>query len=162
MTWYVFQTPPIKEHVAKREFDDIGVEAWYPVRIEWVTIPNSRRKRKSVRAVVGRYIFANLPDPDWQLIKDRVRHARIIISNERFMAFSDDDLKRMAQMPARIEAMMIEEAEAKRIKPGDKVLHPLFDGWAVDVTAIKGNRAWLDVPMGGKVETDVAQLRKAG
>lgn len=164
-TWYAFSTLPQKEAATRAWFGQRGIEAWYPSEVVWLVNPSKRRKTRLEKPVVSRYVFAAFyDDPNWHDIRERLRYARPMVSNGVPLHFPESALQQMALVPQRIAELREMEREARRIKPGDRVHHPLFDGWAVEVVAVDKGLARFFTPFlgGAEVTAPVEELRKVG
>lgn len=160
--WFILRTT--RQQWVRSWLERHGIEAWYPVETRWRKVPGQRKSVPVERPIVAGYVFANFPGkPLWHEIKHRAAGKVIgVVSNGVTpREFTDAELMQMRSVPDRLSEARTAAEEAKRIRAGDKALHPALG--AVRVSGVDGRLAKFIAPMFGgerEVVANVVDLEK--
>jgi hypothetical protein len=132
--WYILTCGRQRREMARARdrLRDAAAEAWFPQVTEYRTLTRtsagrSRQERVPVkRPIIPGMIFARLEAlPMWDELAERWAIRPMLILGRPVIA-RERDLLCMADMPEVIAAAVAAEAEAKRLRPGDRAA--IIDG----------------------------------
>ncbi len=160
-TWYCLFVPPQREMATREHLRANGVYAFYPSREKRWTVKN-RTFRREIPEVTG-YVFGQFRfEPQWDVLKERRRLITGVLGGSFPYPINRDVIRHMQGLT--VEAQRLEEArrEMLRVREGDKarIIDGPFKDFVVDVRAIKGRDAFIDLPLVGRVKASLSSLER--
>ncbi len=152
--WYIFGVAPMKELPAEAWLIRNGaLDAWHPVEKRWKPCNAKRAKVPYFAPFIAGYTFVRFDrEPHWDVLFDRAngKLSYVISSNGIPMRIPETVIAQMAQVPERMRLAAEAEAEARKIKPGDKATFTRGNvEWSVEVTSITNGMASFILPLMG-------------
>ena len=169
-SWFIFMTVSQAEAKATHKLLANGaLDCWRPTETAWRPAPRGNRaKIQYERNIAPGYLFALLDkEPHWDVLFDRFKGKLTRVVSDMHgtpLAIPERVLAEMQQVPQRIETIRQQQAEANRIKPGDRVtvLDGSMAGWCMPVERIHEGIAYFVLPIlgGREVAVDEARIAK--
>jgi transcriptional antiterminator NusG len=151
--WHALHVPPQREAIARNILQAAGLRACYPeeTRHRW----RGKERSETLHPMVSRLVYAKLTHaPHWDVLKDRRIITGVVSHDDRPIALTPDTIRSVMGLPTTAERIAAAQAEAQRIRPGDRALLKAgpFAGLVVDVLTVNAARVAWDTPW-GKGET---------
>ena len=150
--WYGLLTPPSKEDAASDWLGKHGVECWTPTEL----VPRKDLQRRTIlaqRRILPRFLFARFTGrPQWDILLDSRKVSGWIAVEGQPRPIRESEMMGMASVPERIAEIRRREAEARRVRAGDRVmiLDGAMMGWELVAKEVDGIMADLLSPLMGE------------
>lgn len=159
--WHPLRVIPGKEAASIARLKVAGVYAFCPMSPR-VRIVRGKRF-ETEHATVTQIIYARFRhQPRWDVMKDRNIVTGVFCQGSTPIELPKDVIRILQGLPIKAEALRRAQEDLMRVRVGEavKLEGGTFDGFSVDVTAVKGRRVWWQtllpngMPMRGETDRD--------
>ncbi|MFA9231848.1 MAG: transcription termination/antitermination protein NusG [Microgenomates group bacterium] len=161
-TWFCLIVPAQKESAARAYFKAKGIYAFYPSRLHARTV---RGKRTEIeRPIISGHLYAQFRQAaQWDVLKARRIIRGIYCRGVTPVAIPPEVIKHLQGLTVEAERLEAERAEMMRVREGDRavIVTGALAGLCVDVGQIRGDEAWLRLPIGGRIKASLKSLERA-
>lgn len=168
--WFALRSRPNQMGSAVAFLLKNGVEAWFPTKriYQRHRFRTGQRIIRDVPLAPG-YVFAKFPGmPFWDRLFDaypgKLYLGGVVGLDGVPKVIHEREMAEMAQLPTRLEEARTAQADARRVRQGDRatVVSGPFAGWVVDVADVTGGMADLVIPLLGarRVAASVESLER--
>ncbi len=160
--WHCVIVRAQTESTARAYFRAKGIYAFYPSQN---TTRTMRGKRLVIeRPIISGHLYVQFRHAaQWDVLKARRIIQGIYCRGVTPVAIPSEVIRHLQGLTVEAERLAAERAEMMRVREGDKavIVSGALAGLCVDVGQIRGNEAWLMLPIGGRIKASLASLERA-